>query len=124
MKKLITNVDKLPQPTGLPDLKKILEEAMAVFKSDSERPKTNKVLVVVTDSDSPTTPADIKEAAEPLEKEGVIVIAVTVGNEANSKQLKKLTTDKQSPLNVSKDAEPDNVGDEIMKSVLEGWCIL
>ena len=124
MEKLISAVDKLLQPSGRPELKKLLEEAKEVFANNSGRPKANKVLVVVTDAKSPTTLTDIKEAAKPLEEEGVTVIAVTIGGEADSKQLEKMTPDKQNILNVSKDENPDELGKEIMKKVQEGWCIL
>ena len=124
VEKLIKAIDELPQPSGRPELKKLLEEAKEVFANDSGRPKANKVLVVVTDAKSPTTSADIKEAAKPLEEEGVTVIAVTLGGEADSTQLEKMTPDKQNILNVSKDEDPDELGKEIMNKVQEGWCIL
>lgn len=120
VRKLLKAVDKLPQPSGLPDLKALLEEAKKVFEKDSGRPKANKVLVVVTDAKSPSTSDDIKEAARPLEDEGITVIAVAVGDEANSKQLEKMIPDKQTPLGVDKDEDPGDIGDKIMDKVLEG----
>lgn len=120
VRKLLRAVDKLPQPSGLPDLKTLLEEAKKVFEKDSSRPKANKVLVVVTDAKSPSTADDIKDAARPLEEEGITVIAVAVGDQANSKQLEKMTPDKQTPLSVDKDEDPDDIGDKIMDKVLEG----
>ena len=120
IQKILEALDKPPQPSGLPDLKTLLEEAKKVFEKDSGRPKANKVLVVVTDSKSPSTSDDIKEAATPLEEEGIIVIAVAVGDEANSKQLEKMTPDMQTSLSVDKDEDPDDIGDKIMVMVLEG----
>lgn len=120
--KLIRAVDKLPQSSGLPDLEKLLEEAKKVFEQDSGRPKANKVLVVVTDAKSPSTTDDIKQAAKPLEEDGVTVVAVAVGDEANSKQLEKMIPDKQTALNVDKDEDPDEIGEQIMNKVLEGGC--
>ena len=120
IQKILKTLDKPPQPLGLPDLKTLLEEAKKVFEKDSGRPKTNRVLVVVTDSKSPSTSDDIKEAATPLEEEGIIVIAVAVGDEANSKQLEKMTPDMQTSLSVDKDEDPDDIGDKIMDKILEG----
>lgn len=120
IQKILKALDKPPQPSGLPDLKTLLEEAKKVFEKDSGRPKTNRVLVVVTDSKSPSTSDDIKEAATPLEEEGIIVIAVAVGDEANSKQLEKMTPDMQTSLSVDKDEDPDDIGDKIMDKILEG----
>ena len=124
VKKLIRDVNRLSQPSGLPDLKKLLEEAKKVFESDSGRPKATKVLVVVTDAKSPTPSADIKDATKPLVKDGITVIAVAVGDEADSKQLEKMAPGKQNVLNVSKDEDPDDLGDEIINKILEGWCML
>lgn len=121
---LLRAVDKLLQPSGLPDLKKLLEEAKKVFEKDSGRSKASKVLVVVTDAKSPSTTGDIKEAARPLEEEGITIIAVAVGGEASSNQLEKLTPDKQPPLSVDKDEDPDDMGDKIMDTVLEGRYFL
>lgn len=121
---LLRAIDKLPQPSGLPDLKKLLEEAKKVFENNSGRSKANKVLVVVTDAKSPSTTDDIKEAASPLEEEGITIIAVAVGDEASSNQLEKMTPDKQPPLSVDKDEDPDDMGDKIMDKVLEGGYFL
>lgn len=120
VRKLLKAVDKLPQPSGLPDLKVLLEEAKKVFEKDSSRPKAAKVLVVVTDSKSPSASDDIKEAARLLEDEGITVIAVAVGDEASSKQLEKMTPENQTPLSVDKDEDPGDIGDKIMDKVLEG----
>lgn len=120
VRKLLKAVDKLPQPSGLPDLKVLLEEAKKVFEKDSGRPKAAKVLVVVTDSKSPSASDDIKEAARPLEDEGITVIAVAVGDEASSKQLEKMTPENQIPVSVDKDEDPGDIGDKIMDKVLEG----
>ena len=118
--KLLRAVDKLLSPSGLPNLKKLLEQAKAVFEKDSGRPKAHKVLVVVTDAKSSSTTDDIKEAARPLEEEGITIIAVAVGDEANSKQLEKMMPEKETPLSVDKDEDPDDLGDKIMDKVLEG----
>lgn len=124
VQKLIKDIEKLPQPSGLPDFKKLLEEARRVFEKDSGRPKANKVLIVVTDAKSPSTTDDIKEATRPLEEDGITVIAVAVGDEGSSKQLEKMTPVKQTPLAVDKDEDPDDTGDKIMNTILEGGYFL
>ena len=121
VKKLIRIVDRMPQPSGLPDFKELLEKAKDVFRNDSGRPQTNKILVVLTDSESPTTSTDIKEASKVLWKDEITVIGVAVGPKANLRKLEKMTPDKRSPLNASKDMDPNDLGDKIMKEVLEGW---
>lgn len=124
VEKLTRNIDKLSQPSGLPNLEKLLQEAKKVFEQDSTRPKATKVLVVVTDAKSSSTSDDIKQAAKPLEEDGVTMVAVAVGDEAHNKQLEKMIPDKQTPLSVEKDEEPDKIGEKIMEKVLEGGCHL
>lgn len=123
VKQLIRSVDRMPQPSGLPDLKELLEKAKDVFRNDSGRPKRNKVLVVLTDSESPTTSTDIKEASKVLWKDEITVIGVAVGPKTNIMKLEKMTPDKRSPLNASKYMDPNDLGDKIMKEVLKGWYI-
>lgn len=120
IKNLLKAVDKVPQSDGLPDLKKLLDEAKKVFEKDSGRSKAHKVLIVVTDSKSPSSTDDIKETARPLEEEGITIIAVAVGDEASSNQLEKMMPDEQTPLSVDKDEDPEGIGDKIMDKVLEG----
>lgn len=122
VKKLTRDIDELSQPSGLPNLEGLLQEAKKVFEQDSGRPKANKVLVVVTDAKSSSTSDNIKQAAKPLEEDGVTVVAVTVGDEANNKQLEKMIPDKQTPLSIDKEGEPNEIGEKIMEKVLEGGC--
>ena len=122
VKKLTRDIDELSQPSGLPNLEGLLQEAKKVFEQDFGRPKANKVLVVVTDAKSSSTSDDIKQAAKPLEEDGVTVVAVAVGDEANNKQLEKMIPDKQTPLSIDKEGEPNEIGEKIMEKVLEGGC--
>ena len=123
VKQLTKVLEKLPQPSGLPDLKKLLEKAKKVLEDASGRSRANKVLVVVTDAKSPTTSLEIKEAVKPLMEGGVTVVAVGFGEEADSRQLEKMTTDKQSVLKLNKETDPEKVGNAIMKAVTEGWLV-
>lgn len=125
LKKLVKALDKLPQSSGDPDFKKLLDEAKKVFDDDSGRAKSNRVLVVITDSKSPATLSEINDAVKPLKKEGVTVVAVRIGEEADSRQLEKMTGDKTNVLNLTKERDPEEIGNEVMKAVKEGWfCVL
>lgn len=125
LKKLVKAFDKLPQSSGDPDFKKLLDEAKKVFDDDSGRAKSNRVLVVITDSKSPATLSEINDAVKPLKKEGVTVVAVRIGEEADSRQLEKMTGDKTNVLNLTKERDPEEIGNEVMKAVKEGWfCVL
>ena len=124
LKKLVKALDKLPQSSGDPDFKKLLDEAKKVFDDDSGRAKSNRVLVVITDSKSPTTLSEINGAVKPLKKDGITVVAVRIGEEADSRQLEKMTGDKTNVLNLTKEREPEEIGNEVMKAVKEGWfCV-
>ena len=122
LKKLVKALDKLPQSSGDPDFKKLLDEAKKVFDDDSGRAKSNRVLVVITDSKSPTTLSEINGAVKPLKKDGITVVAVRIGEEADSRQLEKMTGDKTNVLNLTKERDPEEIGNEVMKAVKEGWC--
>ena len=124
LKKLVKALDKLPQSSGDPDFKKLLDEAKKVFDDDSGRAKSNRVLVVITDSKSPATLSEINDAVKPLKKDGITVVAVRIGEEADSRQLEKMTGDKTNVLNLTKGRDPEEIGNEVMKAVKEGWfCV-
>lgn len=122
LKKLVKALDKLPQSSGDPDFKKLLDEAKKVFDDDSGRAKSYRVLVVITDSKSPATLSEINGAVKPLKKDGITVVAVRIGEEADSRQLEKMTGDKTNVLNLTKERDPEEIGNEVMKAVKEGWC--
>ena len=124
LKKLVKALDKLPQSSGDPDFKKLLDEAKKVFDDDSGRAKSNRVLVVITDSKSPATLSEINDAVKPLKKDGITVVAVRIGEEADPRQLEKMTGDKTNVLNLTKGRDPEEIGNEVMKAVKEGWfCV-
>ena len=124
LKKLVKALDKLPQSSGDPDFKKLLDEAKKVFDNDSGRAKSNRVLVVITDSKSPATLSEINDAVKPLKKDGITVVAVRIGEEADPRQLEKMTGDKTNVLNLTKERDPEEIGNEVMKAVKEGWfCV-
>ena len=124
LKKLVKALDKLPQSSGDPDFKKLLDEAKNVFDNDSGRAKSNRVLVVITDSKSPATLSEINDAVKPLKKDGITVVAVRIGEEADPRQLEKMTGDKTNVLNLTKERDPEKIGNEVMKAVKEGWfCV-
>lgn len=121
LKKLVKALDKQPQSSGDPDFKKLLDEAKKIFDEDSGRSKSNRVLVVITDSKSPATLSEINDAVKPLKKDGITVVAVRIGEEADSRQLEKMTGDKNNVLNLTKERDPEEIGNEVMKAVKEGW---
>ena len=65
--------EALRRPAGLANLEKALRKAKEIFDDAPDRPRVKKVLVVVMDTKSSNDAGDIKEAARPLEKDGVKV---------------------------------------------------
>ena len=106
-------------PSGGPDLKKALDESKRVF-DNSGRPDARKVLVVIVDKRSTNSPDDIMSAAVPLDKNGVRVIPVLVGNDVYPTEMEKVTPDKLGIVKVNKDVEPEILGKVILDRVLRG----
>ena len=66
-------IDQMSRASGVPNLKKALEKAKDVFDNAPDRTGAKKFLVVVMDTKSSNGPDEVKQVAEPLEKEGIKV---------------------------------------------------
>ena len=77
-----------------------------------------QVLVVIVDRKSSNSPADIKTIADPLEKNGIRVIPVAVGSDADPEELEKTTTSKKNVIKVPKNEKPNRLGQKIMDKIL------
>ena len=115
--KLIQFVQGLPRRPGGPDVISALEEAKTVFESASARANAWKVLVVITDKRSGSSLADIKKAAEPLDEEGIKVVPVAVGGEADSSEL-EATNPERFVIVVPRTEDPKTLGKQIMEHVI------
>lgn len=108
---------------GSPDLKKLLDESKKVFEN-SDRPEARKILVVMVDKRSTNSPEDIKNAAVPLDKEGIRVVPVVVGPDADPDEMEKITPDKLGLVKVNKDVEPEALGKILLERILRGKVCL
>lgn len=100
-------------------LDKALEEAKKMFKAPGVRPYARKVLVVMTDKASGRGPSDIREASRQLKGDNVAVVAVAIGEESDPEELKIIEPSGPS-IETDKDADPEDLGKEIMDAALKG----
>ena len=115
---LMSFVAALPRSRGS-NLAKTLEEVKNLFERNA-RPGANKVLVVMTDKQSDNSKKDLDKAAEALEEASVTVIAVALGDEANTVELENMTPDSRDFINQPIDVDPENLVQQIMDKVLKG----
>ena len=115
--KLIELVRGLSRRSGGSNLIAALEEAKKVFESASARPDAWKVLVVITDKGSGSSVSDIEKAGKPLDEEGIKVIPVAVGSEADPSEL-EVTNPERFVITVPRTEEPKSLGQQIMEHVI------
>ena len=108
--------------TGGVNLQAALEQSATLFTiSEGARPRSTKVLVVILDKKSDSSPDDIKDAASTIIQEGIRIIAVALGNEADPKELEPLAPNIDD-LIVPKTV--DELPDKIMKRAVNGESIV
>ena len=88
--------------------------------SKEGRPDAKKVLVVVSDKKSESTDSEIQEEVKPLQENGVIVIPVALGDEADERQLKLLTDDERNLIKVKATNDTADIKDAVMVIVFKG----
>lgn len=112
-------VDIITKPTGTPNLKNALVESKMLFES-GVRSNAKKVLIVIVDSASDSSPEEVKNATKPLTENDVSIIVVAIGKEATPNQLKDVTPDLQDFVQAKNDTTAKELGDRVMKQVLKG----
>ena len=97
-------------------LKNALQETQTIFKESPSRPNAKKVLVVFTDSNSPSTD-NLVQAVKPLENDKILVISVGVGD-VDRKELLTISPNPLDVLSVQPTAEPGALSKRIMDRIL------
>ena len=69
-----------------------------------------------SDSDS----EEVQNKAKPLEDDGVLVIPVALGNEADQQELLKTISDEDNLIVPGKNDVPKSIAEKIMKKATEG----
>lgn len=107
-------VDVVRRQSGQPDLAMALEEGRRLFDRAAKRPNARRVLVVIVDNKSVNNPEDIKRASKSLENKNIKVIAVSVGQAADTKEMEHISSDKDRVIHVNKDEKPEALADKII----------
>ena len=79
-----------------------------------------QVLVVITDNKSGSTVEDVQTAAKPLEDNGIAVIPVAIGDDADVGELGNLTPDKENAIQPPDGTKPDELAKMIMEKIHTG----
>lgn len=124
---LMAKITSTQRPVGEPNLQRALEEAMKMFESDASRPAAKKVLVVITDKKSTSSPEDVRKSLTPLEEQEVKIVPVAVGSSVDPTELEQITSHKGYLIETQRELDPDATAKEIMRKVLTGrvtYCLL
>lgn len=111
-------INNLPRKSGGPAIDRAMVEVRRLFASG--RANSHKVLVIVTDKRSSTSDRNMRSAAQDLEGDGVKIIAVGIGNEADVPRLDKLSPRPGDTIASPKDKNPKELGQEIVQKILNG----
>lgn len=121
-----TNVDELInylniviKTKGGAALDEMLKEAEGLFSAAGIRPLAKKVLVVITDVASGKEPSQVRKAVEKLQDKTIKIVAVSIGREADPKEL-EIITSTDNVIEEKKSVEPSSLKDLIMDKVLKG----
>lgn len=79
-----------------------------------------QVLVVITDRKSGSNASDVKTAAKPLEEAGIAVIPVSIGFEADVKELENITPDNTNIIEPSAGTSANELAKMIMEKINTG----
>ena len=118
--RLKASVDVLVKPVGESSLEEGLLEARREFRRSRARADAAKILVVMVDNSEGVGEKEVVGAAEGLTRSGVRVIVVALGGEADGGELEKITSREENVVKAPADEDPENLGKDIMESVLSG----
>lgn len=120
---LKTKIMSAPRPVGEPNLENVLKEAKKMFDPQQTRPGVKKVLVVIIDKKSTSSPENVRKALAPLEEQKVKIVPVAVGSFADTTELEGITSNRGYLIETPRDLDPDITAEEIMAKVLKGMAL-
>lgn len=109
----------IPKQTKGAALDEMLKEAERLFAASGSRAHARKVLVVITDLASGLSSSQLIDAAKKWRDNDVKVVAVAIGEQADTKELEVLTS-KQNIIEESITVPPNELKSTIMEKVLKG----
>ena len=111
-------IDSIDKTTGEASLDKALETARGLFKTAaSQRPTAKNILVVMIDGKSDSKLDDVKASARLLERDGVGVIVIGVGEDVDQPEIDGVTP---TTILTNTTDNPDSVAEEIIKNIDRG----
>ena len=114
------DVESMQQNPGESSLDKALDGARELFKvSEGAREKALKILVVITDKKSDSVTVDVATAAARMKDDGVRIISIALGREADPQELEATTENGNDVLNVTDTSSPKKTVEKIMERVLD-----
>ena len=113
------SIDLLPRPSSGVSLDAALQKAKDAFDEEG-RSNTRKVVIVVVDQKSDSSVSDVKKAAGYLEEDGIKVIPVAFGKDAEPDEMAATTTNKANVIQANETSDPKNVAKDIVDKVAEG----
>ena len=114
---LKTAIIRQPPLTGGPVLENVLDETLRIFNETERRPN-KKVLVVITDKNSPVIDVDkLSGAVTPLENNGILVISVAIGA-VNRSELLVISPNPLDVISVESNIDVGVLAQRIMERIL------
>jgi len=115
---LKTAIIRQPPLTGGPVLENVLDETLRISNETESRPKAKKVLVVITDKNSPVIDVDkLSGAVTPLENNGILVISVAIGA-VNRSELLVISPNPLDVISVESNIDVGVLAQRIMERIL------
>lgn len=114
-------IDMIPKESGRPALVEALKVVENMFQaSAAERPDAKKVLVVLTDMKSVNSEEELEKASLPLTNLHVRIIALPIGDMADSMELQEITASVKDVIAVNKSDNPSQTTEELMERIRDG----
>ena len=116
-------VETFPRSSGSPTLHNALAEAKNLF-ANSGRSNAKKVLIVMVDEKSSSTPKDVKKEARLIHEKNVLIIAVNVGEGADPSDMDGVVSRNDNIFAVDTNVEPTTIVNGITSVIDKGNILL
>ena len=114
-------IEGVPRPSRGAALAKALNEAKMLFSPVAGgRTDAKKILVVMIDKESDSSNKDAKKASKLLDNEGIRIIAVALGDEANVPEVESIVPIKEDAIKPNDTDKPRNIANKIIDNMLNG----
>lgn len=115
---LLRSVSKIPKNGHGTALDRTLQETKRIYESNNARSNSLKIAVLLFDKKSSVANNVVKNAAASLHEIGVRLIPVGIGKFVSLTEMETITAFEDNILTVSRDDNPVETGEEIMRRFL------